>query len=70
MQIYDVYEAPNELFLVLEHVEGGELFDYLVSKEKLEELEALKFFQQIVYAVDYCHSHFIWYKNPNLAIET
>jgi serine/threonine protein kinase len=52
----------------LEHVEGGELFDYLVSKEKLEEPEALHFFQQIVYAVDYCHSHFIWYEYFNLVI--
>jgi serine/threonine protein kinase len=47
-------------FLILEHVEGGELFDYLVKKGKLSEMEALDFFQQIVTAVEYCHKHLIW----------
>lgn len=39
----------------MEYVQGGELFDYLVSKGKLPPLEALHYFQQIIHAVDYCH---------------
>jgi serine/threonine protein kinase len=46
--------------LILEHVEGGELFDYLVSKGRLTEVEALGFFQQIIAGVDFCHRHLIW----------
>jgi serine/threonine protein kinase len=60
LQIYDVYEASKELFLVLEQVEGGELFDYLVKKGRLTENEALYFFQQIIRGVEYCHRYMIW----------
>jgi hypothetical protein len=54
LRLYDVYDTPNYLFLVLEHVEGGELFDYLLSKKVLPESEALTFFQQLVEGVEYC----------------
>ena len=33
--LYDVYENRKYLYLVLEHVSGGELFDYLVKKGRL-----------------------------------
>ncbi|XP_012589789.1 PREDICTED: serine/threonine-protein kinase BRSK2 [Condylura cristata] len=37
-------------YLVLEHVSGGELFDYLVKKGRLTPKEARKFFRQIISA--------------------
>lgn len=56
MGLYEVWENKNELFLVLEYVDGGELFDYLVSQNKLPESEAVHYFKQIVEGVSYCHS--------------
>lgn len=47
-------------YLVLEHVSGGELFDYLVKKGRLTPKEARRFFRQIISALDFCHSHSIW----------
>ncbi len=44
-----------EFFLVLEYVQGGELFEYLCEKGRLPTTEALGYFQQIISAVDYCH---------------
>ena len=55
LKIVDVYENRKNLYLVLEHVAGGELFDYLVRKGRLSPREANKFFKQIVSAVDFCH---------------
>ena len=63
MALYDVYESPEELYLVLELVEGGELFDYLVKQGRLKELDALNFFQQIIAGVDYCHKHLICHRD-------
>ncbi|KAJ8982245.1 hypothetical protein NQ317_013547 [Molorchus minor] len=40
----DVYENKKYLYLVLEHVSGGELFDYLVKKGRLTPKEARRFF--------------------------
>ena len=45
---------------MLEHVSGGELFDYLVKKGRLTPKEARRFFRQIISALDFCHSHSIW----------
>ena len=63
LRLYDVYDTPNYLFLVLEHVEGGELFDYLLSKKVLPESEALRFFQELVDGVDYCHEHLVCHRD-------
>jgi serine/threonine protein kinase len=51
----------NSRYLVLEYIEGGELFDYLVKRGKLEEAEAAKYFRQIIAGVSYCHRFNIWY---------
>lgn len=59
--LYDVYENKKHLYLILEHVSGGELFDYLVKKGRLTPKEARRFFRQIISALDFCHSHSIWY---------
>ncbi|XP_027834588.1 serine/threonine-protein kinase BRSK1 isoform X2 [Ovis aries] len=50
-------------YLVLEHVSGGELFDYLVKKGRLTPKEARKFFRQIVSALDFCHSYSICHRD-------
>jgi serine/threonine-protein kinase HSL1, negative regulator of Swe1 kinase len=42
-------------YLILEYIEGGELFEYIVQKGRLNLQEALRYFQQIIYAVHYCH---------------
>lgn len=55
MALYDVWENKGELYLVLEYIEGGELFDYLIRKGRLDEKEAVHYFRQIIYGVDYCH---------------
>ncbi|XP_063219095.1 serine/threonine-protein kinase BRSK2 isoform X2 [Bacillus rossius redtenbacheri] len=59
----DVYENKKYLYLVLEHVSGGELFDYLVRKGRLTPKEARRFFRQIISALDFCHSHSICHRD-------
>jgi len=58
--IHCVVAAFPFRYLVLEHVPGGELFDYLVKKGRLTPREARRFFRQIISALDFCHSHSIW----------
>lgn len=63
MRIYDVYEGERELYLILEYVEGGELFDFLVNRGKLAPLEALGYFKQIVYGLNYAHTFSIIHRD-------
>ena len=55
IQLFEIIETPKQLFLIMEFVSGGELFDYIVKKQKLKEAEACKFFQQIICGIEYLH---------------
>ncbi|KAI8370570.1 uncharacterized protein BYT42DRAFT_617113 [Radiomyces spectabilis] len=65
MGLVDVIDDASspDLHLILEYVEGGELFEYLVSKGKLSEAEARHHFQQIILGLDYCHHHLICHRD-------
>ncbi|VEU23570.1 DEKNAAC104510 [Brettanomyces naardenensis] len=56
LRLYDVWETEKALYLVLEYVEGGELFDLLVESGPLPERTAVAFFRQIILGASYCHS--------------
>lgn len=43
----------------MEYAEGGELFNYIVKKKRVEELEAVSFMQQILSGVEYLHENCI-----------
>ncbi|KFR12723.1 Maternal embryonic leucine zipper kinase, partial [Opisthocomus hoazin] len=55
-RLYHVIETSKKIFIVLEYCPGGELFDYIISKDRLSEEEARVFFRQIVSAIAYVHS--------------
>lgn len=55
MRLYDVWETSTHLYLVLEYIQGGELFDHICKYGPLSLSEALKYFHQIIGAVDYFH---------------
>ncbi|XP_033287009.1 maternal embryonic leucine zipper kinase isoform X3 [Orcinus orca] len=55
-QLYHVIETANKIFMVLEYCPGGELFDYIISQDRLSEEETRVVFRQIVSAVAYVHS--------------
>lgn len=61
--LMDVYETSKELYLILEYVAGGELFDYLVSKGRLRAPEARAYFRQIIFGLHYCHSFNICHRD-------
>lgn len=60
---YQVISTPTDIFMIMEYVSGGELFDYIVKHGKLKEYEARRFFQQIISGVDYCHRHMIVHRD-------
>ena len=51
----EVLASKTKIFIVLELVTGGELFDKIVSVGKLSEEQALFYFSQLVEGVEYCH---------------
>lgn len=63
MSLIDVFEIHTHLFLVMEFVDGVELFDYLVRRGALPANEALSFFQQIICGLEYCHKRLICHRD-------
>ncbi|KAJ3025828.1 UNVERIFIED_CONTAM: Protein kinase [Siphonaria sp. JEL0065] len=54
-RLLEVVDTKDYLYLILEYEEGGELFDYIVSKTVLPEQEARTMFRQLLSAIQYCH---------------
>ena len=48
IRLYEVIETTTDIYLVMEYVNSGELFDYIAEKGRLQEDEARKFFQQVI----------------------
>ncbi|KAF7830348.1 calcineurin B-like protein-interacting protein kinase [Senna tora] len=55
VELKEVMATKTKIFFVMEYVRGGELFAKL-AKGKLKEDLARKYFQQLIGAVDFCHS--------------
>lgn len=63
VRLYDVWENHNELYLIMEYVEGGELFHYIEECRGLGEQESVYIFRQIVAALLYCHRMHIHHRD-------
>ncbi|XP_052189586.1 SNF1-related protein kinase catalytic subunit alpha KIN10-like [Diospyros lotus] len=63
IRLYEVIETPTDIYVVMEYVKAGELFDYIVEKGRLQEDEARNFFQQIISGVEYCHRNMVVHRD-------
>ncbi|KAM9705394.1 calcium/calmodulin-dependent protein kinase type 1D-like isoform 1-T1 [Menidia menidia] len=52
----DIYESPDHLYLIMQLVSGGELFDRIVEKGFYTEKDASTLIRQVLDAVNYLHS--------------
>ncbi|NXG43296.1 MYLK3 kinase, partial [Psilopogon haemacephalus] len=60
IQLYDAFEAKNNITLIMEYLDGGELFDRITDEScSLTELDAILFTKQICEGVQYLHQHYI-----------
>ncbi|XP_074992212.1 5'-AMP-activated protein kinase catalytic subunit alpha-1-like isoform X2 [Calonectris borealis] len=63
IKLYQVISTPTDIFMVMEYVSGGELFDYICKNGRLDEKESRRLFQQILSGVDYCHRHMVVHRD-------
>jgi BR serine/threonine kinase len=63
LRIYEVFESDSHLYIVTEYAENRELFDLLVARKRLPENEAIDFFREIIYALEYLHHHGICHRD-------
>uniref|UniRef100_A0A0E0CUI4 non-specific serine/threonine protein kinase n=1 Tax=Oryza meridionalis TaxID=40149 RepID=A0A0E0CUI4_9ORYZ len=63
VQLHEVMASKSKIYMVLEYVDGGELFDKIVNSGRLGEDEARRYFHQLINAVDYCHSRGVYHRD-------
>jgi calcium/calmodulin-dependent protein kinase I len=56
VRLEEVYESEDCLFIVLELLRGGELFDRIAKKKSFSEYEAAQVIRDVASAVQYMHS--------------
>lgn len=56
IQLYDVFITQDKIYIIMELMSGGELFDYVVQKGTLTEEEASRIVRKVTSALVYLHS--------------
>jgi serine/threonine-protein kinase Chk2 len=60
---YDVYETSDAIYIILELVEGGELFDRIVAHGQFDEATTKFVFRQMAIGVKYLHDKSITHRD-------
>ena len=55
IQLLEIIETKTKLLIVTEYAESGELFNYIVSNERLSEEESCRIYLQIIDGIEYIH---------------
>ncbi|KAI8020819.1 CBL-interacting serine/threonine-protein kinase 24-like isoform X1 [Camellia sinensis] len=63
VRLHEVLASQTKIYIVLEFVTGGELFDRIVHKGRLSENESRCYFQQLIDAVAHCHSKGVYHRD-------
>ncbi|KAL5229275.1 hypothetical protein ABZP36_017540 [Zizania latifolia] len=63
VRLHEVAASKTKIYMVLEFVNGGELFDKIAVKGKLSEHEGRRLFQQLIDGVSYCHDKGVYHRD-------
>ncbi|EPS72100.1 hypothetical protein M569_02656 [Genlisea aurea] len=66
VRLYEVLASKTKIYMVLEYVDGCELFERIANKGKLREAQGRKLFQQLIDGVSYCHGRGIFHRDLKL----
>ncbi|KAI5060041.1 hypothetical protein GOP47_0024461 [Adiantum capillus-veneris] len=63
VSLFEVLASKQNVYLILEYVNGGELLDKIIENGGLNEGDARKYFWQLIHGVDYCHSRGVYHRD-------
>ena len=66
VQLYEILQTAQHIFIIMEYCEGKEILDYILTRNRLSELESLKYFQQLINCLFYLHSQNIAHRDVKI----
>lgn len=66
IRLHDVIDNNDSIMLVMEYASGGDLYSYVMSRNRLNEYDACILFTQILNGVEYCHRNRVIHRDLKL----
>ena len=66
VQLYEIMQTAQHIFIIMEYCEGKEIMDYILTKNRLNEMESLKYFHQLINTLFYLHSQNIAHRDVKI----
>lgn len=63
VRLNEVLASQTKIYIILEFVMGGELYDKIVQQGKLSENDSRRYFQQLIDAVAHCHKKGVYHRD-------
>ena len=69
IRMMGVYESRSHIYIVLELLEGGELFERIVGKPRFEEAQAAALIRSLLESVAYIHDLGIVHRDIKVSVQ-
>lgn len=66
IRLLEVFESPKHFLMVMEYAGGGDLLQFVKSRQRLEEMQAKYIFKQIVHGLAHCHCRSVLHRDVKL----
>ncbi|KAJ1690616.1 hypothetical protein LUZ63_014771 [Rhynchospora breviuscula] len=63
VRLHEVLASRTKIYIILEFITGGELFDKIMRHGRLSENDSRKYFQQLIDGVDFCHHKGVYHRD-------
>lgn len=63
VKLYEIYQDNQNIYLITEFLEGGELFNLILKSKHFSENIAAKIIKQLLSAISYCHAQNIVHRD-------
>ena len=63
VQLYETIKSNNNIYIVMEYIEGKDLFQYIYSMQRLTEYKSSQLFRQLISCLEYIHKHGIVHRD-------
>mmetsp|Transcript_5768 Transcript_5768/g.24307 ORF Transcript_5768/g.24307 Transcript_5768/m.24307 type:complete len:257 (+) Transcript_5768:358-1128(+) len=63
VNLYEVLMSPKHIYMIMDLVEGGELYDELMRRGPFDENEARVYFKQLTEGMLYCHARGVFHRD-------